>query len=244
MCLWEKPFNSIWASIQRFNEDQKAEEDAYWIDMFNQAFPNGKGLESSTHSYVKHYIKKGNNEEDDESSSESESEADNEDVDDNDLDEDVHKKPNDLTNNAVSNAVQTKPNMLYQTAEDLLMQPAAEDECYDSNNDAELNSMACDYIANSTLVDVHGWIPQDENLTISRIEMIFTQMMNTQGDVVPVYATKPLTKKQEMVRRIVMDWINDRIGDKTMEPLRLFVLGLPGVGKKVETWYFFSKCFV
>ena len=95
----------------------------------------------------------------------------------------------------------------------------------------ELNVLANEYMANARLEDFTKWLPKGENPKIAGIEMCYTKMKDKRGDPVPVYESKSLTKKQKMVKRIIMDWVHDKLGEMKMDPLRLFVLGLPGVGK-------------
>ena len=232
MCLWEKPYYSIRNTIQRFTPDQKEEENVYWINEFNQEFPGGDGLEPTIQAYVQHYKRKQGKTTD--SSSDESEDSDN--VEDDHLEDDcdaVPDAPGFVHDNLhEANATRGNLDIYYQTSDDLLLQPTTNSESINMDIDnPELATMAEEYIANARLDDLMKWLPDGENPSISRIEMTFTQMKDTNGDVVPVYATRPLTLKQEMVRRIIMNWVNDRISDRNMKPLRLFVLGLPGVGK-------------
>ena len=94
--------------------------------------------------------------------------------------------------------------------------------------------MSNEFIANANVEDftywLHGENPNDPKLC-NRIESCHSKLKELKGAPAALYAHHKLSKKQELVHRIIINWVKDRIGDRKMHPLRLFVIGVPGAGK-------------
>ena len=241
MCLWAKRYDSIRRNVPSFSKNEEAEENIYWIQQFNTEFPNGEGLETTFKAYVQHYAKKNmdTDDDDDDDDDEADDDVDNGDdhnncIDDNNYD-DEDRSAVDKSKATAADADAGNSDF-YQTADDLLLRPGPGNEDMNAHHvvdeeDEELVRKSEEYMANANLEDFMAWLPKGENTTKAFIEMQIRNIMSTCGAPVPTYPSRSLTQKQELSRRIIMNWIHDRVGERKLKPLRLFVLGLPGVGK-------------
>ena len=222
MCLWAKTFASIRESVRKFKVDEKEEENEYWINEFNTSFPGGDGLDPIFKAFCQHYEKK------------------NEDVESDDDIESGHEtnviRQDDTNHEGIeSNAKRSKPDRYYQTNDDKSINPnETEDTELPSDEFVEhANRMCNEFIANANVEDftrrLQGENPNDPKLC-NRIEGCYSKVKELKGAPAAKYANYKLSKKQELVHRIIMNWVRDRVGERKM-PLRFFVIGVPGAGK-------------
>ena len=222
MCLWAKTFGSIRQTVRKFNRDEKEEENEYWINEFNTSFPGGDGVDPIFKVFCQHYEKK------------------NEDT---DSDDEIEggNETNVMIQNSInqereeSNAERSKPDRYYQTNEDTLIYPNEKEFTQPSDEFFEhANRMCSEFIANANVEDftywLHGENPNDPKLC-NRIESCYSKLKELKGAPAAIYAHHKLSKKQELVHRIIMNWVKDKIGERKMLLLRLFVIGVPGAGK-------------
>ena len=222
MCLWSKNYKSIRESVKKFTKDKKNEENEYWTKEFDTTFPGGDGLDPIFKAFFLHYNRK---------SKDSDSDDDIEDCDNTNVEVQIDKNDKEIE----TNAKKSKPDRFYQTNQDKLINPTIIDnELPTDDLLEERNSLCNEYIANANVEDFTHWL-QDENANAERlfnkIETFYTEIKKIKGLPKDIYANGNLSKKQELVHRIIMNWVNDRVGEKKMPPLRLFVIGVPGAGK-------------
>ena len=238
MCLWSKKYKSIRESVTKFTKDQKDEENKYWTNEFVTTFPGGDGLEPIFKAFFVHFERK-SKDLDSQSSDDDIEDCDNtnveddhiEDCDNTNVEEQIEKNDKEIE----TNAKKSKPDRFYQTNEDKLINPTITDNQLPIDEHLEERNTLCnEYIANANVEDFTCWL-QDENANAERlfnkIEMFYTEIKKIKGLPKDIYANDNLSKKQELVHRIIMNWVNDRLGEKKMRPLRLFVIGVPGAGK-------------
>ena len=198
-CLWEKAYVSIRGSIPTFTPEEKEEESKYWIDQFNEEFPDGKGLEHYAYCYFQHYKKKMLK--DVESDSDSDDDCDGIPSDDEET-ANVDEDGDDVTNKEAPEKVVTgqreETDRFYYTEEDLLHRPpnVNEEEFHTENVENQLDTISSHYLANANQEDFRSWLPTDQNPTVGAIEKVYTEMMNKKGTVAPVHQVGSLTKKQ------------------------------------------------
>ena len=224
MCLWSKTFWSIRQSVKKFTRDGKDEENEYWINEFNTSFPGGDGLDPIFKAFCQHYETK--NDEDTDSDDDIEGGHETNVI---RLDDRNHE-------GGKGNAKRSKPDRYYQTNDDKLI-------CPNEKGNTELptdefvehaNRMCNEFIANANAENFIHWL-QGENPNnpklCNRIESCYGEVKELKGVPKAKYAQFKLTKKQELVHRIIMNWVKDRVGERKMHPLWLFVIGVPGAGK-------------
>ena len=236
MCLWTKRYGSIRSTVPVFSQSQEDEENMYWLDVFNTEFPNGEGLETTFKAYVQHYAKKDADTDEDDDVEDAEEEDGDYDADGNDIGDKSHCDDGHgavLEKDAIDPAMKGKTDF-YQTSDDMLLRPGDNDNVHAvvlDQDDEELVRKSDEYMANARLEDFMDWLPEGENINKDFIEMRLREISDKHGVPVPTYPTRSLTPKQELSHRIIMNWVEDRMGERKLKPLRLFVLGLPGVGK-------------
>ena len=231
MCLWSSPYDNIQLQVKNTIPNDKEQEKHYWVQQFLQRFPDGKGLETAFLSYWRHYNRG--------VTSDSDSEED-DDMFTTTIKEPRSKKGAEHNTTPAPNAKKVQ-DQFYQHPSDKLFAPSTKNDFIEPTvEDADMTTMeemSTDFIQLSTVEeDCRRWAGNDLNLDSPRlvksIEATYQKMLETKGKAAKAIPLHPeLTTKQKLVKDIILDFVDKKINGVPVEPLRLFVIGIPGAGK-------------
>ncbi len=243
MCLTSSKYNTISsevkADLQALGipsgniEKDKEVQDKYWIDQFYERFPNFEGLEPTYKAYALHYHKPHLFDSDDD-----------DDDDDDSLYTIKRSEPKDKTSSDSSDKDTTNAKKLkdrfYQDPAEKLFAHTDNDTCMNPTLDddfTEIDQLSTNFYLLSTVEeDCRQWTGIDVNLDSDRlgnqIEGVYQTMFETRGMPKQAIPDNPnLTDKQNLVRDIILEYVDKKSKNIPVEPLRLFVIGIPGAGK-------------
>lgn len=243
MCLTNSKYDQIETTVRQGLEEKRQElglqvpaedqavQDEYWVDEFFKRFPDFEGLEPAYKHYITHYTNPGVFDSDDDADGDSE------------LDityRTEFKSDSNKEKGEPSNAKVDK-DQYYQNPADKLYAHSDMNNIPDiemENQDmARIDVLSENYLQSPTLEeDCRVWAKDDVNLDSVRlpnqIEAVYQQMLETKGKSEKELPENPdLTVKQQLVNDILTEFVEKKVKKVQVDPLRLFVIGIPGTGK-------------
>ena len=236
--LWYVPHNKLSSDIpsDKRISDGSDEFKQYWIDAFNKAFPNGKGLEpyvAKFYRYNQNKLEQKGNDSDISSDEEDDNENNETEVSDTN-DTDASECDSDSGDDATNMPTATlADDMFYQNDSDKIRANIAFDEISEDKNN---NNLTPEQMANPQGEDFQERFLKGRTVTPEQISAGLAQIRNMDGQYEKNFDFSTLNSKQKMALDIIQKYAHDRYqwkinGGKKPKALRMMLSGMPGAGK-------------
>ena len=234
LVTYYKSFHKIREDVPKFTTEE--EETTYWIEEFEQNFPNGEGIpDPFVGRLIRHYTDIEEEDDDESSSTESDDgsivssddDGDDDDNDDGDGEEDI----DDML------VGQREKGKYYQDVSDRFQQLPKSHQTTTETTDHNLLDDPM-VTANPKGIDPHEWIGETRftDQDRARFSRHVDQVRGLKGRFAQTLRQAKLNSRQQLTVDTISNWLREvkdaeKANLKLPKPLRLFVIGIPGAGK-------------